>query len=173
MDIYKLKFTILQLEIFKLFCIKTGQQLSQRQIAGYLNVSPTAVAKSLPLLVKEGILNVTKGQTNINFVALNTESKKVRAWKQSENINHLHSSGLVEFLEKEFPEATICLKGSHALGNDYSGYDLEIVLLAPAKDAGKKVDVSQFEKKLERKIIILRKPKESDVPSGIVVGGAV
>ncbi|MBI4139628.1 GntR family transcriptional regulator [Candidatus Woesearchaeota archaeon] len=173
MDIYKLKFTVLQLEIFKLFCIKTGQQLSQRQMAGFLNVSPTAVAKSLPLLVKEGILNVTRGQTNVNFVALNTESKKVRAWKQSENINHLHSSGLVEFLEKEFLETTIYLKGSYAIGNDYSGYDLEIVITGSAKYAGKKVDVLQFEKKLERKIIIHHESKESDTSLGIFVGGAL
>ena len=56
MDMYKLKFTKLQLEIFRLLCVKAGERLNQRQIARLLKVSPTAIAKAIPKLEKESLL---------------------------------------------------------------------------------------------------------------------
>jgi|SRR3989338_7828949 len=176
MDVYKLKFTILQLEIFKLFCVKSGQQISQRQISKYLGVSPTAIAKSLPLLEKEGIITITKGVTNVNFVALNTTSKKVRTWKQSENIHHLHNSGIVEYLEQEYPEATISIQGSYALGTDIAGSEIEIVITRSKNQEArskKHTDVTQYEKKLEKTIKIIYEQKVSGTTTRLIVGGTI
>ena len=47
MDTYKLKFTRLQNEIFRLFCINAGKILNKREISLILKVSPTAVANSI------------------------------------------------------------------------------------------------------------------------------
>ena len=47
MDIYKIKWTSLQTEIFSLLCLKAGEKLSQREIAKILEISPTAVANSI------------------------------------------------------------------------------------------------------------------------------
>lgn len=169
MDVYKLKFTVLQLEIFKLFCIKAGQQISQRQISKHLGVSPTAVAKSLPLLEKEGIITITKGVTNVNFIALNQSSKKVRAWKQSENIKHVHDSGLAEYLEQEFPESTISIAGSYSIGTDTINSEIEIIITGAQK---KSLNVTPYEKKIDRKIM-LKFEQRSQRPTGIIIGGVI
>ena len=60
MEIYKLKFTQLQNEIFRVLCIKTGEKMSQRQIAKILKVSPTAVSKSIGHLEKEHLIKIDK-----------------------------------------------------------------------------------------------------------------
>ncbi|MDE1848737.1 MAG: HTH domain-containing protein, partial [Nanoarchaeota archaeon] len=53
---YKLKFTILQLEILRFLCANAGKQFNARRLAQHLDVSQTAVAKSLPLLEDEKLV---------------------------------------------------------------------------------------------------------------------
>ena len=53
---YKLKFTKLQNEIFRLLCKKSGESFNQKKIAEMLDVTPPAVKKALPLLEKESIV---------------------------------------------------------------------------------------------------------------------
>jgi len=72
MDIYKLSFTKLQNEIFRLLCIKTGIILNKRRIAKMLKVSPTAIAKSLPTLEKKGLIKAEKDpQMNLTYIQFN------------------------------------------------------------------------------------------------------
>ena len=67
METYKLKFTKVQLEMFRLFCVKAGEKLSQNKVAKLLQVSPTAVAKSLPL----DFLKISKSkEMNLNLIQL-------------------------------------------------------------------------------------------------------
>ena len=63
MDIYKLKFTTLEQEIFSLLCLKSGEKMSQRDIAKILNVSPTAVANSLKKLKDGNLIKIEKTKT--------------------------------------------------------------------------------------------------------------
>ena len=77
MDKYKLKFTRFQNTIFRLLCIHAGESLNQREIAKLLGFSPTAVAKALPLLEKEGLVCVERSKTmNLTFIKLNRDSQK-------------------------------------------------------------------------------------------------
>ena len=65
-NIYELKFTQLENMIFRLLCVNAGKYLNQREIAKILKVSPTAVAKSLPKLEKDGLIEVKKvGKINL------------------------------------------------------------------------------------------------------------
>src|SRR3989344_5080391 len=50
MDIYKLTFTILELEVFSYLSIRVGEELSQRELAQILKVCPTAIANTVKLL---------------------------------------------------------------------------------------------------------------------------
>ena len=87
MDMYKLKFTRLQNEIFRLLVIKAGETLNQRGMARFLKVSPTAIAKALILLEKEGIVIVKKDSTfNLNYISLNRDSDIVISLKRVENL---------------------------------------------------------------------------------------
>ncbi len=83
MNPYKLKFTRLQNEIFRLLCIKAGMSLNQRGIAGILEVSPTAVSKAIKGMEKEEMIKVEKSQTmNLISVSLNRDNPKAIALKR-------------------------------------------------------------------------------------------
>src|SRR3989344_7294918 len=103
METYKQKFTRLQSEIFSLFCFKAGEKLSQRTIAKFLKVSPTAIAKVLPLLEKEGLIKIEKGKNiNLNFIFLDQNNKRAIELKRIENLKNIYESGLSDFLEESF-----------------------------------------------------------------------
>src|SRR3989344_2900801 len=118
MDIYKLKWTKLQAEIFSLLCLRAGEKLSQREIAKILKVSPTAVANSIKELKESQLIQVEKTKT-INFVS----------FKRAENLKNVYISGLFNFIEKEFAGATIILFGSYSRGEDTNTSDIDIAVI--------------------------------------------
>ncbi len=151
MDLYKLNFTVLQMEIFRLLCIKTGQKFNQRELATLLSVSPTAIAKSLPSLQKEGLLLLTKGKTNLNSIELNRKNRKTLELKRAENFVLFTQSNIVEYLEEKYPGCSIILFGSYARGDDLYTSDIDLAIIG-AKE--KKLDLTSFEKMLEKEIRI-------------------
>ena len=87
MDIYKLNFTILELEVFSYLSIRVGEELSQRELAQILKVSPTAIANTVKLLGEKGLIKVKKTKT-INFVTYNRENYKAIELKRVEILPH-------------------------------------------------------------------------------------
>ena len=152
MDIYKLKFTRLQNEIFRLLCIKTGRKLNQRIIANFLKVSPTAVAKALKGLEKEQLIKIEKSKTmNLNLIELNRDNPKAIAMKRVENLKLIYESGLADFLESKFPGCTIIIFGSYSLGEDIISSDIDLAIIGSKK---KDINLTKFEMLLERTILI-------------------
>lgn len=151
MDMYKLKFTKLQNMIFRLMCIKAGAVMSQREIAGALGVSPTAVSKSLKLLEREGLVKVEKSKAKLYLVRLNRDNPEAVALKRLENLKMVFESSLSEFLEGHFQGCAIILFGSYSLGEDTINSDIDIAVIGSRE---KRVDLARFEKMLERKIIL-------------------
>ena len=142
MDIYKLKFTILQMEVFRLLCIRAGEKLNQRQAANLLAVSPTAIAKSLPLLEKEALITVEKSKTmNLTLISLNREHPKTTCLKRAENLKLFYESGLAELLEEKHPGCTIILFGSYAKGEDTTTSDIDLAIIG---SKGKPLDTRQY-----------------------------
>ena len=179
MDTYKLKFTRLQMEIFRLLCIKAGERLNQSQIARFLKVSPTAVAKALPSLQKEGLAIIDESkEMNLTLIRLNRDSQKAMLFKRAENLKIIYEAGLQEFLEENFPGTAIILFGSYSRGDDTSKSDIDIAIIG-GKD--KKMDLTAFEKKAERKIVInfygsfkaIKKELQENICNGIVLAGGI
>lgn len=178
MDMYELKFTRLQLEIFRMLCIKGGDKLNKRQIAKLLKVSPTAVAKALHLLEKEELVKISKQERNISSVWLNRENRRTLLLKRVENLKMIYESGLLEFLEENFPGSAIILFGSYSRGDDVLKSDIDIAII---KAKEKSIDLSVFEKKLERKINLnfyssfkdMHKEFRENLCNGIVLSGGV
>ena len=179
MDTYKVKFTILQMEIFRLLCVKAGEKLNQRQIAKLLKVSPTAIANSIPKLENEGLILKEK-QKNMNLILLmlNRSNKKAMQLKRIENLKLIYESGLSEFLEEELPGATIILFGSYSRGDDTASSDIDIAVIGRKE---KEIKLENFEKSLERKIILnfytslkeIHKELKENLCNGIVLSGGV
>lgn len=179
MDTYKLKFTKLQLEVFRLLCIKAGEKLNQRQVAKLLKVSPTAIAKSIPKLEKEKLI-IKEKQKNMNLILLmlNRDNKKAMQLKRAENLKLIFESGLSQFLEEELPGATIILFGSYSRGDDTHSSDIDIAAIGRKE---KTIKLENFENSLERKIIInfypslkeVHKELKENICNGIVLSGGI
>ncbi len=177
MDKYKLKFTKLQQEIFRLLCIKAGAYLSLREIAKLLKVSPTAVSKAIKGLKQDKLIKV-KEQFRAKLVSFNYENVKAVKFKMAENIKLIVESGLIEFLENHFAGATIILFGSYARGEDNIDSDIDIAIIGRKE---KFVELKKFEKFLERKIYLhffnsfnqIHNALKHNIYSGIVLEGVI
>ena len=149
---YKLKFTRLQNEIFRILCIKSGENLNQRNVAKLLKVSPTAVAKAIKDLIKLELLkNEKSNNMNLSLIQLNRENHKAITYKRIENLKMIYESNLVECLFESFPGSKIVLFGSYSLGEDTTKSDIDIAIIG-AKE--KDIDLIKYNKLLEREINI-------------------
>jgi predicted nucleotidyltransferase len=179
MDIPKIKFTTLQLEIFRLFCIKTGEKLNQRKIAKFLKVTPTAVAKALPSLEKENLIKINRSkEMNLNLIEFNRENNLAVNLKRAENLKLFYETELSDFLINNHPGCTIILFGSYAKGEDTTKSDLDLAIIGIKN---KKLDLKEFEKKLEKEIRVnyyktfkeINKNLKENLCNGIVIQGGI
>ena len=186
MDMYKLKWTRLQMEILRLLCIKSGQILNLRGIANCLKVSPTAVSNALNELEKENLIKINKSKTmNLFSIELNRDNSKAIELKRTENIKMFYESELPIFLFNEFPGCTILLFGSYSRGEDIlnledleNSSDIDIAVIGTK---GKRLDLTKFEKLLERKIIInfyrsfkeIHKHLKENIFNGFLLSGGI
>jgi len=176
---YKQKFTKLQNEIFRLLCIKAGMSLNQRGIARMLKVSPTAIAKSAPLLEKEELIKIKKSQEmNLISVSFNRDNPKAMGLKRIENLRLISESLLIEFLEEKFPGCSIILFGSYSKGEDTVKSDIDLAII---RSKEKKIDLTKFDKKLERTVFLhfypslneIKKELRESILNGIVLAGGI
>lgn len=148
MDICKLNFTGLQLEIFSLLCLRAGEKLSQREIAKLLHVSPMAVSKSMRTLEESEFIKLEKTK-NINFISFNRDNHRAIELKRVENLKNIYLSGLSIFLKQQLAGGTIILFGSYSLGEDTHTSDIDIAVIE-RKD--KLLDLGKYEQIIHRKI---------------------
>lgn len=179
MDIYKLKFTRLQQEILNLLFIRSGISFNERGLANKLKVSPTAVSKSLPKLEKENLIKVEKDADSKRLsIGLNKDNPFIFYLKRVENLRLLYESGLVDYLAEDFPGSTIILFGSYSFGEDIPNSDVDVAIIGSKE---RSVDISRFEKLLERTISLqfyenfkeINKSLKENILNGIVLKGGV
>ncbi len=177
MDALKLKWTMLQAEIFQLLCIKAGKKLSQREIALLLNVSPTAVGNSLSLLLKNDLITIDRLKT-INLISLNRDESIVLGLKRVENLKQIYLSGFLSYVVDELAGGTIVLFGSYAKGEDIHTSDIDIAVIGRKN---KKLSLDKFEKMLQRSIQVqfydswgkIQDNLRNNILNGIVLEGSV
>ena len=193
MDMYSIKWTRLQAEIFRFFSIKAGQSLNLRGIARSLKKSPSAVSHALTDLEKEGLIKIKKAE-NMNLLSIEFDRDNQRAieLKRVENLKLIYESGLAKFLEENFPGCTVILFGSYSRGDDYFGGDKDIwvdkgegrrsdIDIAVIGSKEKRLKLTEFDKKLERTIFInfypsfkeIHKHLKDNILNGIVLSGSV
>jgi predicted nucleotidyltransferase len=177
MDIYKLKWTTLQAEIFFLLCLRAGERLSQREIAKILGVSPTAVSNSLAKLKDDGLVKIEKTKT-INFVSFNRDERMAVELKRAENLKNIYLSGLSDFLETSLPGGNIILFGSYSFGEDTNTSDIDIAVIGRKE---KNLNLDKFEAILQRRINVnfyrswagIHKHLKNNILNGIPLHGSV
>jgi len=178
-DINKLKLTALQNEIFRLFCMKAGDSLNQRETARILNVSAAGVSKALKLLEEERLIKVKKDKSmNLTLIELNREDHKVIQFKRVENLRRISGSGVIEFLEEKFPGSTLILFGSYSYGEDTVKSDIDLAIIGANQ---KEVNLEKFERLFEKEIRInfyknwkeIHKNLKNNLFNGIVLFGGI
>jgi len=179
MDMYKLRFTVLQQEILRFLFIKVGMSFNERRIAKQLKVSPTAVSNSLKGLERAGIITVSKDKESRRLsIELNRENPNVFFLKRSENLRMIYESGLAEYLTQRIPAATIILFGSFSFGEDTVNSDLDIAIIGSKE---KEINLEKFGRMLEREISLhfykslkeIDKNMRENILNGIVLKGSV
>ena len=186
MDMYQIKWTRLQSEIFRLLCIKSGQSLNLRGIARSLKKSPTAVSNALQELEREGLIKVKKAD-NINLLSieLNRDNQNAINMKRVENLKMIYESGLAKFLQDSFPGTTIIIFGSYSRGDDvwtnageeYRS-DIDIAIIGTK---GREINLTEFDKKLERTVFLnfyllfreIHKHLRDSILNGILLSGSI
>jgi len=176
---YKLKLTLLQQDILRLLFIRTGEFLNARNIANILKVSQPAVSKALPALEKINYIRVSKDKTSKRLsIGLDRDNLQVIWLKRADNLKQIYESGLVNFIYENFAEATVILFGSYAFGEDTLRSDIDLAVIGSKE---KDIDLSRFEKTLERPIVMnyFKSFKSIDnhllnnIVNGITLKGAV
>ena len=183
MDMYQVKWTRLQSEIFRLFCIRSGMPLNIREVARALKVTPTAVSNALPALEKGGIVRLKRqGKMNLVLVELNRDNARTIQLKRAENLRLVYESGLFDVLYDEFPGCAIVLFGSYSRGEDvHSEMHRSDIDIAVIGTKGKDVSMKRLSDLLEREISLnfygswgkIHKNLRDSILGGIVLGGGV
>ncbi|MEK6940388.1 MAG: nucleotidyltransferase domain-containing protein [Nanoarchaeota archaeon] len=178
-NIYKQELTVLQQEILRLLFVKAGVSLNQRRIARMLKVTPPAVMKALPKLEEKALINLNQDEDSKRWsIELNRDNHKVIQLKRVDNLRQIYSSGLADFLEKEFAGATIILFGSYSRGEDTITSDIDIVVIGRKE---KQMKLTNFDKALERTIFInfyssfkeVHKHLRENIFNGIILAGGI
>lgn len=177
MDEYKLEFTVLTQDIFSLLCTRAGEKLSQRDIAKILDVSPTAVSKSVKKLIEKNFAVLEKTKS-INFIFFNRSEQRNIELKRVENLKQVYLSGLSEYLLHALAGSTIILFGSYSKGEDTVSSDIDIAVIG-RKEKG--LELEGYEKRLNRKVHVLffdswekiSEHLKNNILNGIVLHGHV
>jgi predicted nucleotidyltransferase len=177
MDVYKVKFTTVELELLAYMSLHAGEKLSQREVAKALDVSPTAVSNALKTLTAQQLITVEPTKT-INFISYNRDNPRAITLKRVENQKQLFASGFNEYLEEQLAGATAILFGSYAKGEDTANSDIDIAIIGRKP---KTVELQTFEKKLCRPINLnyyrswseIHKQLRNNILNGIVLFGGV
>ena len=179
MERIKLKLTSLQNEIFRLMCIKSVEKLNLSEIAKNLDVSVTAVSKSILKLEDAKLISVERNKKmNLILICLDRSSKKAIQFKRAENLKMIYEYGLHDYLEEEYLGSIIILFGSFSKGDDTINSDIDIAIIGRRR---KEINLKNFEERFQRKIIInyyqsfkeIHKHLKENIFNGIILTGGI
>lgn len=178
-NIYKPKLTNLQQGILRLMFINTGLSFNFHSIAKKLEVSQQAIKKAIKPLEEKKLITITKDpETKRHTITLKTDNPLVIGLKRAENLKILYETGLIDFLEEKHPSSTIILFGSYSRGDDTIKSDIDIAII---NNKEKIIKLTEFEKKLQKKIIInyyqsineIHKNLRENILNGIILSGGI
>jgi len=87
------------------------------------------------------------------FVSANQEERTFIELKRAYNLNILYSSGLVDYLIKNFRPDAIVVFGSFSKGEDHEDSDIDIAIIHGRYD---RLDLASYEKELGRRIVLTK-----------------
>ena len=167
-------------KISEYFFVHPTRKLRVRHIEREVNVALPSAIRYAKELEDEKILKsvIVAG---VKVYSGDRASREFLVLKKLFNVYSLFSSGLVDFLTREYSNPTIVVFGSYSRGEDVEGSDIDIYIETAKKDVCGG-NVEQFEKKLMRKLQFFQyrkiteiKNKElaNNIVNGIALNGFV
>ena len=132
------------------FFLNPTAKLRVRQIEKKLKLPLPSVIRYCREFEKEGILTTIR-IGNIVFYTADRASSKFLLEKKLFNIKRVYDSGLVDYLRTEFHNPAVVVFGSSSKGEDVEDSDIDLYIETASN---KNLNLSKFEKYLERKIQI-------------------
>jgi predicted nucleotidyltransferase/predicted transcriptional regulator len=121
-----------------------------KEISKRINLAPTSVRKYIKEFLKEGII-IKKESSPFNGFVANRESDDFIYYKRIYNIYSLKKL-VAAIVSTNYPKA-IVLFGSYSRGEDIESSDIDLVIISKSK---LNIDLTPFEKELEREINIIK-----------------
>jgi len=137
-------------QIEEYFFQNPTSKLRVREIERKLDLSLPSVIRYVKDLVEEKILKILK-IGDVVFYQANRSSNNYLFAKRQFNLKIISSSGIIDYIRKNYSNPTIVLFGSYYLGEDIESSDIDIFIETSLKN----VEIPKsFEEKLGRKIQI-------------------
>lgn len=162
--------------LLKLFLDSPTESFRLREISRLTKISPPSVMGYLKEFEKDGLIK-KQIKRDIPFYTAMRDNSNFLLYKKLSIIFELNKSGLVDYLwDKLSPEAII-LYGSFAKGESIESSDIDLFILGKERN----IIVTEFEKKLGKKIHIFFKVSVKEIPNklknnilnGIILKGYV
>ena len=166
------------LRVLEVFFTNPSKEHYLMEISRTTKIAHTSVKKSLSELIKHRIIKQElqkKGKRKFPVYKAKIDYKVFRKYKALYNLTSLLESGLINLLEEKLTPKSIVIFGSYTRGEDNEESDIDIFV----ETIEEKIDVSVFEKKLNRKIQLhfkedftnYQKELKNNIINGIVLQG--
>lgn len=137
-------------KVLRVFFDYPTESLRLRELGRLSGISPLSVMNYLKEFEKEGLVRKYE-KRGIPFYQAERDNSRFILFKKLSIIYELNESGLVDELWEKLSPESIILYGSHAKGESVENSDVDIFIVGKEK----KLDISSFEKKLEKNIHLM------------------
>ena len=159
-----------ELNILRIFFEEPNREFNVREAARILKISPATASKELERLAKLGLLKSRKERMLILYKS-NLEDDFYRDIKIFYNIRKIKDSGLLEALNRFYLKPAVVLFGSSAFGIDAETSDIDLLVISESRKEFS--DLSEFEKRLKRKIQIFAVKSLKDLKNEHLINNVI
>lgn len=161
-------------KLLKVFLDDPLEEFGLRELGRLSGISPSSVINYLKEFGKEGLVKKFVKKQNPLYIARRDNLKFIN-FKKLSILYELEECGFLNFLEKELCPNAIILYGSYSKGESVKESDVDIFVIGKEE----KIDISKFEKRLNREIHLMfeeepkKIPKEfkNNLANGIILRG--
>ncbi len=147
-------------KLLKVFLYSPTDSFRLREISRLTKISPPSVMVYLKEFEKEGLIK-KQIKRNVPFYMAIRENSNFILYKKMSIFYELNRSGLIDYLWDKLSPKAIILYGSFSKGESTENSDIDIFILGKNKE----LELSEFEKKIEKKIHLISKESLKEVPA--------
>ncbi|MFH1249221.1 MAG: nucleotidyltransferase domain-containing protein [archaeon] len=147
-------------KLLKLFLDSPTDSFRLREIARLTKISPPSAMNYLKEFENGGLIK-KQIKREIPFYTAMRDSSNFVLYQKISIIFELNNGGLIDYLWDKLSPQAIVLYGSFAKGESIENSDIDLFILGKEK----KVEIIEFEKKLNKKAHLLFKESLKEIPN--------